>query len=61
VPNANAKIIGLARELSMKTPNWIKTGLMAAFHARDVDPGMSVEERRRRNLPQIDKSLRQFD
>jgi hypothetical protein len=39
----NAGIIGLAHELSMKTPNWIKTGLMAAFHARDVDPRMSVK------------------
>jgi hypothetical protein len=27
----NAKIIGLGRELFMKTPNCIKTGLMAAF------------------------------
>jgi hypothetical protein len=25
-------IIGLARELLMKTPNCIKTGLMTAFH-----------------------------
>jgi len=29
----NAKIIGLGRELFMKTPNCIKTGLMAAFRA----------------------------
>jgi hypothetical protein len=45
----------------MKTPNCIKTGLMAAFHAQDLDPGMSVEELHRRNLPQTVKSLRQFD
>jgi hypothetical protein len=30
-------MIGRVRELSMKTPNCIKTGLMAAFHAQDVD------------------------
>jgi hypothetical protein len=29
-------IIGLARELSMKTRNCIETGLMAAFHPQDV-------------------------
>jgi hypothetical protein len=28
----------------MKTANCIKTGLMAAFHAQGVDPGMFVEE-----------------
>jgi hypothetical protein len=57
----NAGIIGLARELSMKTPNCIKTGLMAAFRSQDAYPGMSVEERHRRNLPQTVKPLRQFD
>jgi hypothetical protein len=34
----------------MKTLNCIKTGLMAAFHAQDVYPGMSVDELHRRNL-----------
>jgi hypothetical protein len=34
----------------MKTPNCIETGLMAAFHAQHVDPGMFVEEVHRRNL-----------
>jgi hypothetical protein len=34
----------------MKTPNCIKTGLMAAFHAQDVDPGMPIDELHRRNL-----------
>jgi hypothetical protein len=33
-------IIGLARQLSMKTPNCIKTGLMAAFRAQGVYPGI---------------------
>jgi hypothetical protein len=34
----------------MKTLNCIKTGLMAAFRAQDVDPGMFVEEPHWRNL-----------
>jgi hypothetical protein len=43
-------IIDLARELSMKTPNWIRTGLMAAFHAEDGDRGRFVEELHRKTF-----------
>jgi hypothetical protein len=43
-------MIGLARELSMKMPNCVKTGLTTAFRAQGVDSGRSVEGLRRRNL-----------
>jgi hypothetical protein len=43
-------IIGLAHELSMKTPNCVKTGLTPAFRVQGVDRGSPWKDLRRRNL-----------
>jgi hypothetical protein len=54
-------IIGLARELSMKTPNCIKTGLMAAFRAPGAHIRASLRTTASAKPLQTVKSLRQFD
>ena len=57
----NAEIIGLARELSMKMPNCIKTDLTAAFGGpQGAYPGMPLKNRIG-GTKQISKSFRQFD
>jgi hypothetical protein len=61
IPCHKNRIIGLARELSMKTPNCVKTGLTTAFRVPKASIGAA---RRRAASPkprQISKSLRQFD
>jgi hypothetical protein len=57
----NAEIIGLARELSMKMPNCIKTDLTAAFRGlRGTYPGTPLKNHIG-GTNQISKSFRQFD